>query len=406
MASNLPRFIKITLQKEGHYYAHSLLYRGEVAGVTSFIDDGELSAYSKIEVEPALINKNYVHLRFTRTNRYCGRSDDDVGILVAVNTMPEEDTTLPSCTLFEPTTPDQGRAFDLIHVHTGYLVRNDGDQLRFAIRDPPSSPDKLRFVDWETIVKLPTDSAVAFQGDNGKYLQIFSNNGSQYLQFSSDDPNHVASACSICHVQNGDIWIRPKTTTSQWASSPDWILVQEGTAMNDYFKPVKVGYDTIALFNNEAKCFCNRVTAEGLTDCLNANVTTIPNTARLVVKELVLERKIYSVEYDMGFGAISDEQPYVAGESTVVNNSSEESIMAVEITYQDEKSYTFSRSLSLTAGVSVTVEAGIPFIESGSITVSVEISGELEWDTTTTTTTSVTASTSVTVPARSSVKVS
>ncbi|XP_047964220.1 uncharacterized protein LOC125208611 [Salvia hispanica] len=403
MASNFPRYIIMTLQDEGYYLYHLAVYKGEADGIVSCAEDKDLSAYIKIEVEPAIISKDYFHLRHTRTNKYWGRNDE--GLLVANNTFRDEDTRSPGCTLFEPTDLDQDGGFNLKHVHTGHLVRRDG--ARFSIKDDPSSEGKLRYVDWETIVKLPTDGLVAFQGDNGKYLQAFSKDGHQYLQFSSNEPNHVASAYSISPFHNGDVTVHAKADSLKfWSASPNWLVLIQQTSESYVFKPVKVGDNSIALFNNGAKRFCSRVTAEGLTDCFNANATSILSTARLVVRELVQERQIYGVEYNMGIGSISDEHPYIAGKSVVVNNSPEEAIMAVEITYQDEKSYTFSRGLSITAGVSTTIQTGVPFIANGSIEISLEISGALQWDETTTTTTSVTASTSVIVPAFSAVDVS
>lgn len=112
----------------------------------------------------------------------------------------------------------------------------------------------------------------------------------------------------------------------------------------------------------------------------------------------MMERKIYNVVYNMDDARIFDEMPYIAGYAKLDNSTDDESSMDVAVTYQDERSYTFSRSVTLTAGVTVSVEAGLPFIEEATIEVSVEISGTLEWDDTKTTTTSVTA----TVPARSS----
>ncbi|XP_047959490.1 uncharacterized protein LOC125204799 isoform X2 [Salvia hispanica] len=358
MASNLPRFIKLPNPSEGGHedYYEVAMYRGEADGIVSLDGDLELNSFTKIEVEPALINRNYVHLRFTRTNRYLGRNED--GLLVARNTFPVEDTTLPSCTLFQPSSPDQAGLYDLTHVQTGYLVRQDGSGLRFSIRNPPSSPNKLHLVDWETTVKLPLDGYIAFKGDNGKYLQTFLKDGQRYLQFSSDDPNIESAAFRVEPLSNGDYKVF-LPDRSRWFANPNWVSIVGSTQRGEWFRPVKVGDSSIALFSTEAKLFCSRASGEGLTDCLSANVATIPSTAKFEVQELVQERLIYHVDYDMDFGRISDEQPYLAGQSVVTNNSSEEAVMAVEITYQDEKSYTFTRSSSVTAGVSSTLEVSI-----------------------------------------------
>ena len=105
----------------------------------------------------------------------------------------------------------------------------------------------------------------------------------------------------------------------------------------------------------------------------------------------------------MEYARIFNEAPYLVGSATLTNDDAEEASMQVSVTYTDEKSYTFSRSLSLTAGISASIEAGVPFIEKASITVNYEINGTFQWDETTTTTTSVTATGTVPVPGRSTV---
>lgn len=118
-----------------------------------------------------------------------------------------------------------------------------------------------------------------------------------------------------------------------------------------------------------------------------------------------MHRKIYNVIYRMGDARIYGETPFLAGTTTLTNNKDQVDTMSVEITYQDQKSYTFSRGFSLKAGVTTTIETGVPFVAEGKIEVSFEISGSFQWDTTTTTTTSVTAQGSVPVPANSTVTV-
>ncbi|XP_041995602.1 natterin-1-like [Salvia splendens] len=135
---------------------------------------------------------------------------------------------------------------------------------------------------------------------------------------------------------------------------------------------------------------------------LNAAWQNIYDSGKLVVRELVSQRNIYNVRYRMQDARIYDELPFIAGSSLLDNTSSQEASMSVQIVFQDEKSYTFSHSLSLTAGVETKFQAGVPFIVDGEIKVSFEIDNTLQWDTTTTTTASVTASASVPVPARSS----
>ncbi|XP_047961725.1 natterin-1-like [Salvia hispanica] len=143
----------------------------------------------------------------------------------------------------------------------------------------------------------------------------------------------------------------------------------------------------------------------GIENCLAPVATTITKETILQVQELVLSRKIYNVRYQMEYARIFDEAPCVAGSSTLINNEDGESTLQASVTYTDQKSYSFTRSLSLSAGISSTIEAGVPFITKASITVDYHINGAFEWGETTTTSTSVTGTAMVPVPAKSSVTV-
>ncbi|KAG6415364.1 hypothetical protein SASPL_122775 [Salvia splendens] len=130
-------------------------------------------------------------------------------------------------------------------------------------------------------------------------------------------------------------------------------------------------------------------TDPNVTDCLAAYIQA---SAKMQVQELVMNRKIARVKYRMEDARIYDETPFLAGSSTLTNITDQLDTMEVEITYQDQKSYTFS------SGISRVITTGVPFIAEGKIETSYEISGLFQWDNTTTITTQVTA-----VPANSTV---
>ncbi|KAG6428950.1 hypothetical protein SASPL_106989 [Salvia splendens] len=401
MAFMLPKLIAI---KTASYPDKGHLYYNESASVVGLGEQSVFSTLVKIEVEQAASNPNYVHLRFSNFNRYWSQRANGNGIVAELK-KPVEDTTDPSCTLFEVV--QAAGEFYLNHVQTGGRLLVDTEYWGVFVQvNALDSYDFLTFVDWSTLVKLPAH--VAFKGDNGRFLEGRSWDGYNYLQFSSDDPNEEASGHRVSLMPDGHVRITSDYWDSQfWRRSPNWIWAdsdQSSVDNNDtHFWPVKVDdNNTIALRNAGNNNYCARLSTEGKTDMLNADVQNITKEARLVVQELVSQRNIYNVVYRMQDARIYDEVPYVAGSSVLTNSSDQEAAMAVQITYQDEKSYTFSRSLSLTAGVETTFKTGVPFIVEGEISVSFEINTTLQWDTTTTTTTSVMASGSVPVPARSS----
>ncbi|XP_047958324.1 uncharacterized protein LOC125203862 isoform X2 [Salvia hispanica] len=368
---------------------------------------GEQSVFStlvKIEVERATRNPNYVHLRFSNFNRYWSKRENS-NVVVAESKQPVEDIKDPSCTLFQPVQAPGREAglFSLNHVPTGQRVSVAFRTWDVYVREnPPDCVSILTYVDWSTLVKLP--ARVAFKGDNGRGI---SKDGNNYMQFSSNDPNDWSSGHKVYLMPNGYVRITSDHWRGQfWRRSPSWIWADsDQSSINNrdtLFWPVKVDdNNTIALRNAGNNQYCSRLSSRWKRDMLTAGAQNITKEARLVVQELVSKRNICNVRYQMQDARIYDELPYVAGTSIVTNTGRQEATMAVQVTYQDQKSYTFSRSFSLTAGVEATIKAGVPFIAEGAIKVSFNINAALQWAETTTTTTSVMASNSVPVPARS-----
>lgn len=70
-------------------------------------------------------------------NRYWARNADK--FIVAESNQPEEDTTKPSCTLFEAVKVDDNDVFYLTHVQSGGRVLIDGPTLAFSVELNPSS---------------------------------------------------------------------------------------------------------------------------------------------------------------------------------------------------------------------------------------------------------------------------
>ncbi|KAL1551585.1 hypothetical protein AAHA92_19407 [Salvia divinorum] len=405
MAFMLPKFIAI---RTTSYPDRGHLYYNESGSSVTLGEQSVFSTLVKIEVELAKSNSNYVHLRFSNSNRYWSKRANS-NVIVAELKQPVEDTKEPSCTLFQPVQAAGQAAgvFYLSHVPTGgRLLVDMANWGVFMEVNPPDSYGHLTYVDWSTLVKLPAH--VAFKGDNGSFLRGMSQDGLNYLQFSSGDPNELSSGHSVWFMPDGHVRITSDhwgSSNGVWRRSPNWIWADSDRSSIDnsdtHFWPVKVDdNNTIALCNAGNNQYCSRLSADNKINMLNAAVRNINNEAKLVVQELVSQRNIYNVRYRMQDARIYDEMPYVAGTSVLTNTGNQEAAMAVQITYQDEKSYTFSRSLSLTAGVETTFKTGVPFIVDGEISISFEINTTLQWDTTKTTTTSVTASGSVPVPAR------
>ncbi|KAG6383121.1 hypothetical protein SASPL_157131 [Salvia splendens] len=372
---------------------NTYLYRKDDGSVANG-GDNMFSPMVKIEIEQATAGDKYVHLRFSYYNKYWQKSADNNSI-VAVSNKPEEDVTMASCTLFEPSL--QSDELYLTHVQSGWRVMMDNSTKGFYI-DKDSVGATLGFVDWGTLVKMPPHIAV--KGDNGHYLKAFIDKSNYYLQFASDDSIDVYSGHTVSLMPDGHVQLISDHFGKLWWASDSWIYADgKGSETSTHFWPIKIDNNTIALQSASNNRFCGRLTSDGVTDGLASLTGTLMKETRLQVEELVSRRKIYYVRYRMENARVYDEKPYLAGTARLTNNTDKDDSMAVSITYQDEKSYTFSRGASLTAGVSTSIKAGLPFIADEQIEVSFEISGTLQWDETTTTTTSVTATGTVPVPA-------
>lgn len=323
---------------------------------------------------------------------------------------PEEDISKASCTLFEPVKVEgeEGR-FYLKHVVSGGRLLIDQTSWEFYLdMNPFDGYGYLTFVDCESLVRLPAH--VGFKGANGLYLKSYMSERGSCLQFGSNDVNDIISSYTVWMMPDGHVRIRSDDFGKFW-----WVVEELELVYGDWsedrgyynatlFWPVKIDGNTKALRSANGK-FCNRFSLDGNPDYLGASVDSITREAKLQVEDLVLERKIYYVRYRMEDSRIFGETPFLAGTARLSNTRDEVNSMAVSITYQDSKSYSFSRGVSVTGGVKTSIKAGLPFIVDAQIEVSLELSGEFTWDTTTTTTTSVTATGTVPVPAKSSVVV-
>ncbi|KAG6425882.1 hypothetical protein SASPL_110090 [Salvia splendens] len=402
MAATLPRLIVIKSKYDiGNRNAY---YSAEKDGSVLVGEEDVFSTLVKIEVERSTTNTKYVHLRFSYFNRYWQRKESGVDI-VGASDQPEEDLTKPTCTLFEAVKVDDSGVFYLRHVQSGGRVLLDPSTM--ALYADGNAGDDTRsyltFVDWNTVVKLPP--RVAFKGSNGLYIK--DRNGS--LEFSSEDPNDESSSYVVELMPDGHVQIQqPAGEGNYWSVSHtvnSWVNIIDPFSQQIKFWPVKMDEDTIALRSADTNNFCRRLTAEGLTDGVSASATSLTNEAIMTVQESVVGRKIYNVVYQMEYARIFDEAPYLAGSASLDNGEAEEANMSVSITYEDDKSYSFTRSLSLTAGVTASIEVGLPFIETATIEVSYEINGTFQWDNTTTDSKTVSATGTVPVPGKSSVTV-
>ena len=131
----------------------------------------------------------------------------------------------------------------------------------------------------------------------------------------------------------------------------------------------------VALRNFGNNNFCNRLSTNGKTSCLNVGVSTISNEARLEVRELVLSRNIYNVNFRLMDARIYDQRDIVMTTGDAINMTQEPHTQQVKLSYTETKSRTWNGSVSVKLGVQITIESGVPFIAGGKLEISFELSG-------------------------------
>ncbi|XP_047953762.1 uncharacterized protein LOC125199983 [Salvia hispanica] len=411
MASALPESIAIAINiDKGECY----VCRNEIRGLVRGGSEGLLSPLVKIQVEPAEVDDDHVHLRFTHSNRYWQKREGNSDI-VAVSTRPDEDKENLTCTLFKPRV--ESDVLYLTHAQTGRPVVFDQSR-GFLSLDRNGTGSPMRFVDADTLVKLPKH--VAFKAVyNGFFLKaeyyrdytLFSNPVDyRYFRFNSSDRDEVASRYEVIPMEDGHVMIKSEYYGMFWVQTKSWIAGGSNdvaTPSNKYalFRPVKISDNAIALRSAANDMFCKGLTLDNKYDCLNANDPNMSKYAQLEVHELVKKRIISNVMYRMDDTRIYDEKPLMVGQVSLENPSDQEETMTAEVEYKDEKSYSFSHGLSITTGVIYSMDlTNLLFISGkGKVRFLYDLCRYVNWGHTKMEATTLTASDTVTVPPKSKV---
>ncbi|KAL8458433.1 hypothetical protein ACS0TY_036085 [Phlomoides rotata] len=395
--------------------------RGDYAYYTDeFVRCAEASAFSPLStivVERAK-DSLFVHLRFRHTNKYWGRQGPGVNQqwIIATSDQPIEDTSLPTCTLFEPSLATGGRLL-LRHVQSGGRVALNNVQTgnlsaRLYCFDGAVSGISFDlflfdFVNSKTLLKLPR--RVAFKGDNDRFLRAVTVQNLPNMQYSSEDPNERESAFEIELNDDGHIRIK-STHLNRYLrrNSDNWILgdATDNTGNDTLFWPVQVSGSTYALRaagNNNN--FCRRYTDTSRISCLSATVSNITRTSEMIMQELVIERHIYHIRFRMDQLRIFDEHPVIAGVGISVNNTDVESTLTIKVAYEETRSYFITNGESETSGVSATITVGVPNVASVGVEISSEETTSFEWGEVVEESTTAEATVTVTVPPRSRARV-
>ncbi|WP_170075988.1 hypothetical protein [Paraclostridium dentum] len=119
------------------------------------------------------------------------------------------------------------------------------------------------------------------------------------------------------------------------------------------------------------------------------------------------ETSIFDVVFKLDEAQISDETPEVLSQVSATNDSDQEAAQSINVSYTDDKTYTFNGGSTTEGAAKTTISADLPFITGvGNITVHSHITKEpFEWGTAKTITTSLAVTANVTVPPKSTMVV-
>ncbi|KAK3123215.1 hypothetical protein QOZ80_8AG0626400 [Eleusine coracana subsp. coracana] len=372
-----------------------LRYSPQNGKILEVSGEDALSPYTRFNVEPSKEHDGHVHIRCCYNNKYwVARDVNQEWCLMGDANEPVEDLSDPSSTLLlhKPNSDNVDNVnlqharlkrsiYMLPDAHPTAKTHRAGSLLLGNKDKPDEDAHMFTVINLKGQMLLPKH--VGFKGDNGMYLSA-SKASYNYLKFSSDD---IADSTvrNIIHTNSdGTIRIYSSHYGKFWRRSPNWIWgdSSDTTSRNPdtVFRAILLGDGAkCALQNLGNNKFCKRLTADGKTNCLNADVLTITREAQLELHETVISRRIYGVEYHLNDVNIHGLKPRTFFKKTVTNNSSEPHKSKIIIDYSVTTERRWDSNVSWKLGVNTTITAGVPEIAEVSIEISTEFSGSYTW---------------------------
>ncbi|PAN43463.1 hypothetical protein PAHAL_8G237400 [Panicum hallii] len=405
--SALPRCVALRSKHDNSYLCsvHDESHGGNLVELVGGggPDGGVMNPRSRFYLEPSKEHEGLMHVRCCYNNKYWVPQQrvlhgGSARWIIGTADEPEEDLSKPSCTLLKhiPIAGEQaegGSTCRFLHSQLGKYAcvsstpfTSIRSYLHIASREEADDHQDGGLIDAFTVIdvsgqkQLP--SYLAFKGDNGCFLGANIIEGYKYLQFSGKDIGDPRVFHTIFTNDDGVVRIKSNYFGLFWRRSPNWIWAdsEDATHSNsDTLFRVTTWDDFIALRNLGNNNFCKRLTKEGKTDCLNADVDSITIEARLQCHEPVLSRDIYDVDFHQHEARMYTKDIDGLGSQTVKNQSSTINKTTLTFTYTNTVATTWSTTVSLKIGIKTTLKSGILFVVDGKIEVSSEFSGSYTW---------------------------
>ncbi|KAI3925307.1 hypothetical protein MKX01_035424 [Papaver californicum] len=392
MAQTLPKFV-IFQSNRNNLYLHIDKENPNVPNALRFEGSYSFGLETRFEVVPATTGTGLIHIRCLQNNKYWTNLDGTKDSLVtAMAVKPMENQSDKQCTLFQPIFlyPDNNRIISLRHVSTGYYVAffmgNDKCYGLLCLSQfPDVDYDVCTLLDWESIVVLP--DLIRIHGDNGNHLKALEDGYMDY-NIKADDSSLFDYEVSASIF--GGIRLKNVAFHKYWThmDDSDWVLLKQAEADTTYhdtktvFLPTKIDGNRIIMRCLKNSLFCNRYTAEAENkrSCL-ATLNNYPDEfSTMEIEEPVVSRKIDNVRYHHSDSRLYNEKKSVALISDDSSNKTQHPITTqLDLKTTVSNTTNWSTSISLKMGVKMNITSGVPFIESGEIQISGDVTKSYEW---------------------------
>lgn len=394
LVSGSPKCVALRSNHGNSYLrsVHDESQGGSIVELSSGGDGGVNNPRCRFYLEASEEHDGHLHVRCCHNNKYWvsqQRVHGDGGAarwVIGTANEPEEDLSKPSCTLFKPTpASEEDGSVRFLHSqmgkYVGVLSSGDIAHLHIAYdQEDKSLVGGFTVVDLSQHKQWPAH--VSFKGDNAKYLGVWSNGYHNYVCVSKDDITDPRASHTLTNNDDGSIRLQSDFQSKFWRRSPDWIWADSHDTTNnnrDTLFEVVTGDDFVALRNLGNGSFCQRLTADGKIDCLNASADSMVGRARFHLEEPVISREIYDIEFHLDEAKVRLKNLEAVTTDHLINDLSTPGTRDIGFVLTETRESTWSSSVSLKVAIKSTLDSGIPLLVKGEIEISAEFKGGYSW---------------------------
>ncbi|KAI3862922.1 hypothetical protein MKW92_049516 [Papaver armeniacum] len=320
MASTLPRIVIIQTNYTNNRYLRFESQFQNIPNALRFGGDYSFGLETRFELVPATSGSGLVHIRSLHNNKYWALSGSEYNWITAMSVKPDEDQSNRRCTLFQPVFvySNNNRVVRLRHVHTG-----------------------------------------------------------RFLYFYTPDFGGFRGCLTLVGNLDANVF-----TLFDWESIvvlPDRGFLSVHNT-NTVFLPIRFSGGRVLLRCLRSNNLCQPFTGiPGLLLFLAARANFPGAASYMEIEEPVDSRTISNVRYRVADARIYNERVTELITDTTVNRLDVPITSELNLTQTVTNTTNWSRSVTLTIGVTTGGSAGIPFVTDGKIEISTEVSNSWDW---------------------------